>query len=68
MLRDEKQWVVDTIKAAIAEALAGFKVPAPTPPKPVEVDIDGIVKLILDKIKLPTPVVAAEAPKKGKEK
>lgn len=35
-------------------------------PKPVEVDIDEIVKLVLDKIKLSAPVVAAEAPKKGK--
>jgi len=62
MLREEMLWV----KAEIAEAIA--KIPVPETPKPVEIDIDGIVKLVLDKIKLSTPVVAAEIPKKGKEK
>lgn len=62
MLKEEMKWVVDTIKAEIAEAIKSIKVPAPIPPKPV--DVDEIVKLVLDKIQ---PIVT-ESPKKGKEK
>lgn len=62
MLREEIAWV----RAEIAEAIA--KIPPPVTPKPVEVDIDGIVKLVLDKIKV-TSSEATEIPiKKGKEK
>ena len=61
MLKEEMKWVVDTIKAEITEAIKSIKVPAPIPPKPV--DVDEIVKLVLDKIAINT-----ESPKKGKEK
>ncbi len=74
MLKDEKQWVIDTINAKVAEAISNIKFPASITTKPVEVDIDGIVKQVLDKISIiSTPVSASEAaietiPKKGKEK
>ena len=69
MLKEEMKRVIDTIDAKVVEAMKNFTPPAPETPKPVEVDIDGIVKLVLDKIQLSSaPAVAAEIPKKGKEK
>jgi len=61
MLKEEMKWVVDTIKAEVAEAIKSIKVPAPVTSKPV--DVDEIVKLVLDKI-----AIKAESHKKGKEK
>jgi len=41
MLKEEMKWVIDTIKAEVAEAMKSIKPPAPITPKPVEVDIDA---------------------------
>jgi len=51
MLKEDKEWVIQIIKEEIA------KIPPPVTPKPVEVDIDGIVKKVLDKISTTTEKV-----------
>jgi len=53
MLKEEMAWV----KSTIAEEIAKIKFPVPETPKPVEVDIDGIVKKVLDKISATTEKV-----------
>jgi hypothetical protein len=58
MLKEDQVWVLAMIK----EEIVKIQFPIQKPPKPVEVDIDGIVKKVLDKIK----VLPAEVPKKGK--
>lgn len=72
MLKEEMAWVVkvaaeiarEECARATVDILSAFKQQIP---KPVEVDIDGIVKKVLDKIKV-TSAEATEIPKKGKEK
>lgn len=60
---------IDELRAELEEKIA--EAPVAKQSKPVDVDIDGIVKLVLDKIAAtsapinPTPT---EIPKKGKEK
>lgn len=57
MLKEDQAWVLEMVKAEVA------KIQIPKPSKPVEVDIDGIVKLVLDKLR----AVAEKAPKPGKK-
>jgi hypothetical protein len=51
MLKEDQAWVVQIVKEEIA------KIPPPETPKPVEVDIDEIVKKVLDKISTVTEKV-----------
>lgn len=59
MLKEDQAWVAQIVKEEIA------KIPPPETPKPVEVDIDEIVKKVLDKINITTTEIPV---KKGKEK
>lgn len=60
MLKEDQAWVVQIVK----EEIAKIKFPVPVTPKPVEVDIDGIVKKVLDKILTTTEKVPAIKGKK----
>jgi len=51
MLKEDQAWVVQIVKEEIA------KIPPPVTPKPVKVDIDEIVKKVLDKISTVTEKV-----------
>jgi hypothetical protein len=62
MLKEDQAWVMEMIKGEIAKA----NFPAPETPKPVEVDIDGIVKKVLDKISATSEKVPAKTGKKEK--
>jgi hypothetical protein len=53
MLKEDQAWVVQIVK----EEIAKIKFPVPETSKPVEVDIDGIVKKVLDKISATTEKV-----------
>lgn len=66
MLREEIALVKSMIAEEVSKAIA--KIPVPEPPRPVEIDIDGIVSLVLDKINAVPETVAETSPKKGKEK
>jgi ActR/RegA family two-component response regulator len=66
MLNEEKRWIIETIKTEVAEAIKNINIPTPIIPKPV--DVDEIVKLVLDKIKIMS--ASAETPipiKRGKK-
>ena len=58
MLKEDQVWVVQIIKEAIS------KIPPPVTPKPVGIDIDEIVKKVLDKISATTEKVPAIKGKK----
>lgn len=59
MLKEDQAWVIAMIK----EEIAKIKFPAPITPKPVDVDIDGIVTKVLDKISKTTEKVSVKSKK-----
>lgn len=60
---------IDELRAELEEKMS--EVPVAKQSKPVDVDIDGIVKLVLEKIATTSVSISSastEIPKKGKEK
>jgi len=59
MLNEEKRWIIETIKTEVAEAIKNINIPTPIIPKPV--DVDEIVKLVLDKISKSSETASTKA-------
>lgn len=63
MFQEDAMLVRRICREEIKAALETFKAPIAKTATPKPVDVDEIVKIVLDKISIP-----AETPKKGKEK